>query len=127
MSSTSSPNKRKDKTSSSIKDNTTYSIKDKTLSSIKDKTSSIKDKTSTSIKDKTFSSIKDKTSSSSADPEDNKKKAVDVDDDGADHHSKAKDDKPSPHKNPKLAPERNISKLEDEANFEPDYELGDSD
>ena len=30
-------------------------------------------------------------------------------------------------KNPKLVPERNISKLEDEANFEPDYELGDSD
>ena len=42
----------------------------------------------------------------------------------ADHHSD--EEKPRPRKNPKLAPERNISKLEDsfEANFEPDYELG---
>ena len=40
----------------------------------------------------------------------------------ADHHSD--DEKPRPRKNPKLAPERNVSKLEDEANFEPDYELG---
>ena len=43
-----------------------------------------------------------------------------------DHHSDT-GEKPSPCKNPKLVPERNISKLEDEANFEPDYELGDSD
>ena len=44
----------------------------------------------------------------------------------ADHHSDA-GEKPRPRKNPKLVPERNISKLEDEANFVPDYELGDSD
>ena len=51
-----------------------------------------------------------------------KKKAVDHDV----NHSDG-DEKPRSRKNPKLAPERNISKLEDEANFEPDYELGDSD
>ena len=45
----------------------------------------------------------------------------------ADHHSDNAGEKPRPRKNPKLVPERNISKLEDEANFEPDYELGDSD
>ena len=51
-----------------------------------------------------------------------KKKAV-----GDDINHSDGDEKPRSRKNPKLAPERNISKLEDEASFEPDYELGDSD